>query len=181
MVMATPTKRNTSVDALRTDWERATKLKADAHAAMREAERVIQQLYDSTIVRDETPTIDSVARLEAQLALPAAKAKLQEAQLVAARADRHEADARAAVRAAEEAEADAERREIHMTLLPILRDQVRPLVDRLAALNLAHPHPGVNTWGALQSADAKGAFEPQLDHTIKSAREYGWFEDDRPG
>jgi hypothetical protein len=142
-------------------------------AAERDARR-LARLIDPP--DDDTPSVDAVARLEAKDALPAARVALGQATLAAHRAAARATDARDAVKAAEAGAAVAEAAAIHRELLPILKNDVQPLVDRLAALKARHPNLDVHVWPELQSSSHGGffTFESTLDSVIKSARANGW-------
>src|SRR5712691_1796154 len=178
--MATATTpMTTSLDALREEHRAAAGAMASAHGTVDALVREIRGLVKTIDPpEDDAPTVDVVSRLEAQLALGAAKTALQQAQLEAHRADAHEAAARVALDTALAAGDNKEAGDLMTRLIPILRDQARPIVDMLRALKERRPTLDLYTFPELQSADKRGAFEPTLDCVIRSARAYGWLPED---
>jgi len=166
-------------DVLREEHRDALEAQARAYEILRAAEHDIRQIARTiNPADDDAPTVDVVSRLEAQLALGAAKTKLQQAQLAAHRADGCEAAARDAVKAAEDAAVDAEVAAILGELIPILLN-ARPLADRLGKLKERDSRLDVHPWGELQSSGSRGglfAVESTLDVQIRSAKQYGWLD-----
>jgi len=141
-----------SLDALHAEHRAAEAATTSAHAALREKEREIRQLARTIDPPDnDSQTADVVSRLEAQLALGAAKTALQQAQLAAHRADAREAIAKDAIKAAVAAEVHERRRQIVSALARALL-AARPHADALSLLHLEAPFTGDQLlWPSLQS------------------------------